>query len=49
MSRLKHHMQLACLRVRGMGAVRYAVFLRALGLDIHRVAVRRRAKAPAAA
>jgi hypothetical protein len=49
MSRLKHQMQLACLRVRGMGAVRYAVFLRALGLNIHRVAAWRRARAAAAA
>jgi hypothetical protein len=48
MSRLKHHMQLAYLRVRGMGAVRYAVFLRALGLNIYRVAAWRRARASAA-
>ena len=38
MSRLKHQMGLAKLRVRGMAAVSYAVFLRALGLNIHRVA-----------
>ena len=49
MSRLKHQMQLACLRVRGVGAVRYAVFLRALGLNIYRVAAWRRARAAAAA
>jgi DDE family transposase/transposase-like protein DUF772 len=49
MSRLKHQMQLACLRVRGMGAVRYTVFLRALGLNIYRVAAWRRARASAAA
>lgn len=38
MSRLKHQMRLAHLRVRGMAAVRYTVFLRALGLNIFRVA-----------
>jgi len=36
MSRLKHQMKLACLRVRGMKAVTYAVLLRALGLNIRR-------------
>jgi hypothetical protein len=49
MARLQHHMQWACLRVRGMEAVRYAVFLRALGLNIHRGAAWRRARASAAA
>ena len=38
MSRLKHQMGLARLRVRGQGAVQYRVLLRALGLNIHRVA-----------
>lgn len=37
MSRLKYQMELCRLRVRGMPAVRYAVFLRALGLNIKRV------------
>ena len=37
MSRLKYQMGLAHLRVRGMSAVRYTVFLRALGLNIRRV------------
>ena len=37
-SRLKHQMGLAQLRVRGQGAVQYRVLLRALGLNIHRVA-----------
>ena len=36
MSRLKHQMKLACLRVRGMKAVAYVVLLRALGLNIRR-------------
>lgn len=36
MSRLKHQMRLAYLRVRGMKSVRYAVLLRALGLNIRR-------------
>ncbi len=40
-SRLKHQMGLAHLRVRGQGAVQYRVLLRALGLNIHRVAVYR--------
>jgi hypothetical protein len=39
MSRLKHQMNLAHLRVRGHGAVSYATFLRALGLNIRRCAV----------
>lgn len=40
-SRLKHQMGLAHLRVRGQGAVKYRVLLSALGLNIHRVAVYR--------
>ena len=39
-SRLKHQMGLAHLRVRGQGAVQYRVLLRALGLNIHRIALR---------
>ena len=38
-SRLKHQMGLAKLRVRGQSAVQYRVLLSALGLNIHRVAV----------
>jgi len=38
MSRLKHQMNLAHLRVRGHAAVNYATFLRALGLNIRRCA-----------
>lgn len=38
MSRLKHQMNLAHLRVRGMPAMRYTVNLRALGLNIRRCA-----------
>ncbi len=38
MSHLKHQMNLANLRVRGMSAMRYVVHLRALGLNIHRCA-----------
>ncbi len=38
MSRLKYQMGLAHLRVRGMTAMRYVVFLRALGLNIRRCA-----------
>lgn len=38
MSRLKHQMGLARLRIRGMAAVRYTLFLRALGLNVFRVA-----------
>lgn len=37
-SRLKHQMGLACLRVRGLAAVTHRVFLRALGLNILRCA-----------
>lgn len=40
MSRLKHQMNLAYLRVRGMASVSYTVFLRALGLNIRRCAGR---------
>jgi hypothetical protein len=36
MSRLKHQMNMANLRVRGMSAMRYVVHLRSFGLDIHR-------------
>jgi Sec-independent protein translocase protein TatA len=39
MSRFKHQMGMARLRVRGMSTVSYVAFLRALGLNIHRVAV----------
>ena len=38
MSRMKHQMNLAHLRVRGMPAMRYTVNLRALGLNIRRCA-----------
>ena len=38
MSRLKHQMNLAHLRIRGMPAMRYVVNLRALGLNIRRCA-----------
>jgi hypothetical protein len=38
MSRLKHQMHLAHLRVRGMAAVYYTVFLRVLSLNILRIA-----------
>src|SRR5262245_58203440 len=40
---LKHQMRLASLRVRGRAAVAYRIFLRALGLNIHRVAAYRAA------
>jgi hypothetical protein len=43
MSRLKYQMRLASLRVRGRASVGYRTFLRALGLNIHRVAVYRAA------
>lgn len=43
MSRLKYQMHLASLRVRGRASVAYRTFLRALGLNIHRVAVYRAA------
>jgi hypothetical protein len=39
MSRYKHQMGMVRLRVRGMAKVTYAAFLRALGLNIHRVAI----------
>ncbi|AGA26519.1 transposase [Singulisphaera acidiphila] len=38
MSRFKYQMRMASLRIRGRAAVSYASFLRALGLNIHRVA-----------
>ena len=38
MSRLKHQLRLAHLRVRGMSSVTYTVVLRALGLNIRRCA-----------
>jgi hypothetical protein len=38
MSRLKHQMKLAALRIRGMPAMRYAVNMRALSLNIRRCA-----------
>ncbi len=37
-SRLKHQMHWARLRVRGMGSVRYTVWMRSLGLNIRRAA-----------
>lgn len=37
-SRLKYQMNLARLRVRGMGSVRYTVWMRSLGLNILRAA-----------
>ena len=43
MSRLKYQMRLALLRVRGRASVAYRTFLRALGLNIHRVAAYRAA------
>jgi Transposase DDE domain/Transposase domain (DUF772) len=43
MSRLKYQMRLASLRVRGRASVAYRTFLRALGLNIHRVAAYRAA------
>jgi len=41
MSRYKHQMNMAHLRVRGLKAIRYHAFLRALGLNIRRAAVER--------
>jgi hypothetical protein len=41
MSRFKHHMGMARLRVRGMAKVTYTALLRALGLNIHPVAAYR--------
>jgi hypothetical protein len=43
MSRLKYQMRLGSLRVRGRASVAYRTFLRALGLNIHRVAAYRAA------
>jgi hypothetical protein len=43
MSRLKYQMRLGSLRVRGRASVTYRTFLRALGLNIHRVAAYRAA------
>lgn len=43
MSRFKHQMGMARLRVRGMVKVTYVAMLRALGLNIHRVAAYRAA------
>ena len=43
MSRFKHQMNMARLRVRGMEAVRYRAVLRALGLNIFRVTAYRQA------
>lgn len=43
MSRFKHQMGMAKLRVRGMASVTYVAMLRALGLNIHRVAAYRAA------
>ncbi len=37
-SRLKYQMGMASLRIRGRAAVRYVSFLRALGLNVRRVA-----------
>ena len=43
MSRFKHQMGMAKLRIRGMAKVTYTEMLRALGLNIHRVAAYRAA------
>lgn len=43
MSRFKHQMGVARLRVRGMAKVKYVAVLRALGLNIHRVSAYRAA------
>jgi hypothetical protein len=45
MSRYKHHMGMAKLRVRGIASVSYVAILRALGLNIHRVAAYKAAMA----
>ena len=45
MSRFKHQMGMDRLRVRGMSKVTFTAMLRALGLNIHRVATWRRAMA----
>lgn len=47
MSRYKHQMGMARLRIRGMQKVTFTAFLRALGLNIHRVAAWKRALATA--
>jgi hypothetical protein len=41
MSRFKYQMGMACLRVRGIASVTYVATLRALGLNIRRVAAYR--------
>ena len=43
MSRFKYQMGMIRLRVRGMAKVTYTAMLRALGLNIHRVAAYRAA------
>jgi hypothetical protein len=43
MSRFKHQMGMANLRIRGMAKVTYTALLRALGLNIHQVAAYRAA------
>ena len=45
MSRFKHQMGMARLRIRGMAKVTYVALLRALGLNIRRVAAYRMATA----
>ena len=45
MSRFKHQMGMAHLRIRGMKRVTFSALLRALGLNIHRVAAWKRAMA----
>ncbi len=47
MSRYKHQMGMAHLRIRGMKKVTFTALLRALGLNIHRVAAWKRAVATA--
>lgn len=47
MSRFKHQMGMAHLRIRGMKRVTFTALLRALGLNIHRVAAWKRAMATA--
>jgi len=49
MSRFKYQMGMARLRIRGMAKVTYTALLRALGLNIHRVAAYRRAVAASCA
>jgi hypothetical protein len=43
MSRFKHQMKMANLRICGLAKVTYTALLRALGLNIHRVAAYRAA------